>query len=128
MNEQEDKQTKDAIKHTYHRMNVYLPSYLYNLLKVRARQNHENMSSYIRLCILAIEENNITDSRSLSVKKQNKDKIDYQNLTYQLSKIGTNLNQISRKANSGLDINDDLRDFVDEYSDKINDLLEKMSE
>ena len=121
-NKEKDKR-KHGINNESHKLKVYLPAYVYNMLKSDSRKNGESMSGYIKDCILAIHEN----SDLKTDKSDNQDKIDYHDLTVSLVRLGTNLNQISRKANQGLDINNDLRDFVDENSDKINDLLEEMS-
>lgn len=121
-NKEEDKR-KHVINNESHKVKVYLPLYVYNMLKSDSHKNGESMSGYIKDCILSIHEN----SDLKTDKSDNQDKIDYHDLTVELVRLGTNLNQISRKANQGLKIDNDLRDFVDENSDKINDLLEEMS-
>lgn len=123
MTDKEEDKRKHGINNESHKLKVYLPAYVYRVLKSDANKNGESMSGYIKDCILAIHEN----SDLKNDKSDNQDKIDYHDLTVSLVRLGTNLNQISRKANQGLDINNDLRDFVDENSDKINDLLEEMS-
>lgn len=123
MTKEEKDRRKHVINNESHKLKVYLPAYVYNMLKSDSRKNEESMSGYIKDCILAIHEN----SDLKNDKSDNQDKIDYHDLTVSLVRLGTNLNQISRKCNQGLKIDDDLRDFVDENSDKINDLLEEMS-
>lgn len=123
MTDKEEDKRKHGINNESHKVKVYLSRYVYTMLKSDASKNGESMSGYIKDCILSIHEN----SDLKTDKSDNQDKIDYHDLTVSLVRLGTNLNQISRKANQGLDINNDLRDFVDENSDKINDLLEEMS-
>lgn len=123
MTDKEKDRRKHVINNESHKLKVYLPAYVYNMLKSDSRKNGESMSGYIKDCILAIHEN----SNLKTDKSDNQEKIDYHDLTVSLVRLGTNLNQISRKCNQGLKIDDDLRDFVDENSDKINDLLEEMS-
>lgn len=123
MTKEEKDRRKHVINNESHKVKVYLPLYVYNMLKSDSRKNGESMSGYIKDCILSIHEN----SDLKTDKSDNQEKIDYHDLTVALVRLGTNLNQISRKCNQGLKIDDDLRDFVDENSDKINDLLEEMS-
>lgn len=123
MTDKEEDKRKHGINNESHKLKVYLPAYVYRVLKSDANKNGESMSGYIKDCILSIHEN----SDLKTDKSDNQEKIDYHDLTVSLVRLGTNLNQISRKCNQGLKIDDDLRDFVDENSDKINDLLEKMS-
>lgn len=116
--------SKQDINNDTHKVKAYLPTYVYTMLKADAKKNNASMSSYIKLAILAFHDDNVLKNTR---NTDNQKDIDYHDFVVQLTRIGTNLNQISRKCNQGFKIDNDLRDFIDDYSDKIDDLLEKMS-
>ena len=81
----------------------------YELLLVLARQDEEtkriktkerNLSAYIRKCIFQ------STGNPLAIKKEVKD------LTYQMRKIGVNINQVVTKVNAGYAVPVDIDNLV----------------
>ncbi|GAA4277532.1 MobC family plasmid mobilization relaxosome protein [Aquimarina mytili] len=81
-----------------------------------------NLSNYINYVL----QNKNNSEISLPSKGENVDRAVFYALVRELNKIGANLNQLTRKANMGHFINDDLEKTLKELSQKKEELFAKL--
>lgn len=116
--------TSNAIKNDTHVVKTYLTNYEYRKLIANAHKNNLSISKYIKLVLTINEKTDVNQY----VNDEEMSKVDYHNLIVQLKKIGTNLNQIARNSNKGLNIDVDLRNWLDENIDVIKKALRDVSD
>lgn len=108
-----------------HPLKIYLFDSEYRDLKRDVKQaGVDHMSTYIRYALDLVKASDIKHTIEES-RKLNKS---YHDLTVQLSKLGTNLNQIARQYNKGVGDDVELKDWVNKNGKQITKLLKELSD
>lgn len=101
----------------------YLTDYEYKRVSARAKANNVSISQYVKLVLNAVDDANVKRNRE---KQEISDK-QYHDLIIELKRIGTNLNQIARNSNRGLDVDDDLKNWINRNIKILQKVLRNVS-
>lgn len=102
----------------------YLCSKAEQSSETKCRSGAKNLSGYIRKCILE-------ESGYLADRNHQREQRELKNLTYQIRKIGVNINQATKKINSGYYGRDTcaaLQEGLDKVEQRLSELIRLLEE